>query len=105
MYGRRLHVSLVDVDSGALVSAWLLLLAAAAPAVTRTYDLTVPAGGGGGGGTSKKIVFRNPWEVARRFTLLSSDEEVMVPRLGRPNYFLPPDSTVCLAGLGRQCWM
>lgn len=84
-------MSLVDVDSGALVSAWLLLLAAAAPAVTRTYDLTVAvptvgggAGAGAGGGMSKKIVFRNPWEVARRFSLLSSDEEVMVPRLGQP---------------------
>lgn len=88
MCRRRLHVSLVDVDSGALVSAWLLLLAAAAPAVTRTYDLTVPVpavggGAGAGGGMSKKIVFRNPWEVARRFSLLSSDEEVMVPRLGQ----------------------
>ena len=90
MHARRLHVSLVDIDSGALVSAWLLLLAVAAPAVTRTYDLIVPAAGsaggsgGDGGGTSKKIVFRNPWEVARRFSLLSSDEEVMVPRLGQP---------------------
>lgn len=69
-------MSLVDVDSGSLVSAWLLLLAAAAPSVTRTYELQLTAGQT----AHKKIVFRNPWQVNKRFQLLSSDEKVMVPR-------------------------
>lgn len=71
-----MHVNLVDTDSKELISAWMLSISAAAPATTRNYDVDIlpdrPI--------HKKIIFKNPWDSSRRFTLTSSDESVMRPR-------------------------
>jgi hypothetical protein len=69
-------MNLVDTDSKELISAWLLTISAATPATTRTYDVDVLVGRP----TLKKIIFKNPWDTSRRFTLTSSDDEVMRPR-------------------------
>ena len=72
-------LNLVDTDSKELISAWLLIVSAAAPATTRNYDVDIlrdrPI--------HKKIIFKNPWDVNRRFTLTSSDSTVMRPRCVR----------------------
>ena len=69
-------MNLVDTDSKELISAWILTVAATAPATTRNYDVDVlydrPI--------HKKIIFKNPWDVNRRFTLTSSDNNIMRPR-------------------------
>ena len=71
-------MNVVDVDSRELVTAWLLLLVSAAPAIMRTYDVEVPTDARRS--INKKIIFKNPWDVSRRFVLTSSNEEVMKPR-------------------------
>ena len=73
---RRLQLNLVDVDSKELISAWLLTASATAPAVMRNYDVDALVGRP----IHKKIIFKNPWDIARRFTLTSSDDSVMRPR-------------------------
>ncbi len=75
---RRMQVSLVDVDSRELISAWILLISATSPSVMRSYDVAVSAGRP----IHKKIVYSNPWDVGRRLTLVSSDESIMRPRCG-----------------------
>jgi hypothetical protein len=73
-----MQLTLVDVDTRALISAWVLLLAAEPPAVSRSYEVEVTRSVDRG--VHKKIVFRNPWDTPRRFVLRSSDEAVMVPK-------------------------
>ena len=69
-------MNLVDTDSKELISAWLLNVSAATPATTRNYDVDIledrPI--------HKKIIFKNPWDTSRRFTLTSSDNSIMRPR-------------------------
>lgn len=72
----RVQINLVDVDSRELMSAWLLTATASAPHVFRSYDVDVVAGRP----TSKKIVFKNSWDIAKRYVLTSSQERVMKPR-------------------------
>jgi hypothetical protein len=74
--GRHVQLNLVDEDSRELISAWLMVVSASSPAVMRTYDVDVPIGRP----LHKKIVFKNPWDVARTFRLCSSDEGLMRPR-------------------------
>lgn len=69
-------VNVVDVDSKDLLSSWILMLSVTTPAIGRKYDVEVF----GSKVVHKKIVFKNPWDVPRRFILTSSDEEVMQPR-------------------------
>jgi len=73
---RRLQLNLVDVDSKELISGWVLTTTATPPAVMRSYDVDVLIGRP----LNKKIIFKNPWDVSRRFALTSSDESVMKPR-------------------------
>lgn len=72
----RMQVNVVDVDTRELISAWLLFTTAAAPAVMRSYDVDVTTSRP----TQKKIIFKNPWDMSRKFVLVSSNEEVMRPR-------------------------
>jgi hypothetical protein len=72
---RRLQVNLVDVDSRELISAWVVVFSSTAPSVMRSYEVDV-----GRQAIHKKIVYSNPWDVPRRFSLTSSDEAVMRPR-------------------------
>lgn len=74
--GRRALINLVDVDSRELVSTWLLNISATAPAISRVYEVVVSPGNA----LHKKILFKNPWDVHRKFLLLSSDETLMRPR-------------------------
>jgi len=74
---KRLQLNLVDVDSKELISSWLLTTTATPPAVVRSYDVDVLDGHP----INKKIIFRNPWDVARRFHLTSSDESLMRVRV------------------------
>ncbi len=71
-------MNVVDVDSRELVTAWLLLLVSASPAIMRTYDVEIP--NDARRAINKKIIFKNPWDVPRRFVLSSSNEDVMKPR-------------------------
>jgi hypothetical protein len=73
---RRTQVNVVDVDTREMVSSWLLITNVTSPAVVRTYDVDVLVGRP----VLKKIVFKNPWDLARKFTLVSSDEMLMRPR-------------------------
>lgn len=73
---RRMQVNLVDVDSKELISGWILTTTATAPAVMRSYDVDALVGRP----IQKKIIFKNPWDVPRRFALASSDETIMRPR-------------------------
>lgn len=73
---RRLQINLVDVDSKELISGWILTTTATAPAVMRSYDVDALVGKP----INKKIIFKNPWDVPRRFVLTSSDESIMKPR-------------------------
>lgn len=73
---RRLQIHMVDMDSRELISAWVLVSTASAPDVLRQYDVQ----GVVDTPQTKKIVFQNPWDVPRRFTLVSSNDLVMRPR-------------------------
>jgi hypothetical protein len=64
------------VDSKELLNAWILTLTAGAPATMKTYDVDVVKGKA----THKKIIFKNPWDVAKKFVLVSSDDSLMRPR-------------------------
>jgi len=74
---RQVQLNLVDEDSRELISSWLLAVSATSPAVMRSYDVDIPVGGGA---VHKKIVFKNPWDVPRKFALSSSDPALMRPR-------------------------
>ena len=74
---KRLQLNLVDVDSKELISSWILTTTATPPAVVRSYDVDVLDGHP----INKKIIFRNPWDIARRFHLTSSDESIMRVRV------------------------
>ena len=69
-------MTVVDVDARELISAWLLTLNVVAPPTTRRYDVEVSSDHP----VNKKIIFRNPWDMQKRFTLNSSDETAMKPR-------------------------
>jgi hypothetical protein len=71
-----MQVNCVDVDSRELIASWLVTCTAAAPAVLRTYDVDVDPQRP----VTKKIVFKNPWDAPRRFTLSSSNLHLMEPR-------------------------
>ena len=66
-------MNLVDADTRELISAWLVTLTATTPAVLRKYEVDAIVGKA----VHKKIVFRNPWDAPRRFTVTSSDDSVM----------------------------
>ena len=76
MGARRVHFNVVDVDSRELVASWIVTCTAAAPAVLRTYEVDIPPGRS----LMKKIVFKNPWDVPRRYLLSSSNTSIMEPR-------------------------
>jgi hypothetical protein len=66
----------VDVDTKELVSAWVLSILTSSPASVITYEVdfspyTV---------VTKKIAFKNPWGTLKKYTVLSSDEEVLKTR-------------------------
>ena len=77
---RRALVNIVDVDSRELLSAWLVNIQATAPAIMRTYDVEVEVNKP----IFKKILFKNPWDVRRKFILSSSDEQLLRPRYVQP---------------------
>jgi hypothetical protein len=69
-------VNVVDADTRELISSWILHTSVTSPVVMRSYDVDV----GVGQSMNKKIAFKNPWDVARKFSLESSDEAVMSVR-------------------------
>ena len=69
-------MNIVDADSRELLSVWLLSIHATAPAIHRAYDVEVLVGKP----IFKKILFKNPWDTRRVFSLASSDETLMRPR-------------------------
>lgn len=73
---KRTPLNVVDVDTRELVSSWLLISTVNTPAVVRTYDVDVLIGRP----VQKKIMFKNPWDLPRKFHLVSSDEMLMKPR-------------------------
>lgn len=62
---RRVNINIVDVDSKELVTAWVMNTQATAPAVVRSYDVQLHPTEQ----TMKKIVFKNPWNTPRRFSV------------------------------------
>ena len=87
---KRLQLNLVDVDTKELISSWLLTTTATPPAVVRSYDVDVVYGQP----LHKKIIFRNPWDVPRRFHLTSSDESILRVRV--PNVEVAPHGSTYL---------
>ena len=75
---KRLHINMVDVDSRELISSWVLVSSATSPEVLKEYEVQ----GIVNTAQTKKIIFQNPWDVPRRFTLTSSNEALMRPRYG-----------------------
>ena len=86
----RIHITLIDVDSQELVSAWILTASCAAPLITKTYDVTIPTTNNGNSGLNKRISLRNPWGLARSYKIYSSDENIMRPKY--PDLLLEPGS-------------
>ena len=74
---RKTHVHLVDVDTKQLVAAWILTCVAAPPQVTKDYDVDVRVGEA----AHKKISYENPWNRRRSYQLMSSDPNVMRPKV------------------------
>lgn len=70
---RQIQVNLVDVDSRELISAWLVMISSTSPAIMRIYDVEVSKGAP----LHKKIIFKNPWDMSRKFVLSSSNESLM----------------------------
>jgi len=72
----RALVNVVDIDSRVLLSSWLVSVQAQSPAVMRIYDVEVSVGQV----LYKKILFKNLWDSHRKYTLMSSDEQLMRAR-------------------------
>eukprot|EP01041_Mallomonas_annulata_P001319 gene1319-2541_t len=87
---RRCQINIVDVDSRELISSWLANCHATAPVVLREYEVNLQVGKA----MHKKIVFKNPWDIPRRFVVSSSDESVMRHRT--PNLVAAPQGTAYL---------
>lgn len=67
-------MNLVDVDSRELISAWKVTVVSTPPAVSvRKYDVDTSSGKP----TSKKILFRNQWNLRRTFRLLSGNPSIL----------------------------
>ena len=73
MGNRRVLVHMVDVDSHELIAAWLVSTTAAAPVVTKTYDVSIPVGRS----AHKKIAYKNQWDRQRNFTLRTNEPNLM----------------------------
>ncbi len=80
-------MNLVDSDSKELVSAWILSSTAVAPAVLRTYDVDLAVGKP----TTKKIIFKNPWDAPRRFAVRICTDHVILEstQIKLPPFSLP----------------
>lgn len=83
---RRTHVNIVDVDTNELVSSWVVCINTQTPVVMKSYDVDFlmashkNTNNGVDVMLNKKIIFKNPWDISRKFVLISSDETVMRPR-------------------------
>lgn len=75
---RRSQVNIVDVDTHELISSWLLCITTNPPVVARSYDVDFEINGNAV--LHKKIIFKNPWDISRKFVLVSSNERVMKSR-------------------------
>ncbi len=67
------RVHMIDIDSRELVAAWLIHALAQAPAVSRTYDVSIPVGKS----AHKKICYRNRWARSRYFSLGVSEPRLV----------------------------
>jgi hypothetical protein len=76
---RTSSVHLVDVETKQLVAAWQLCAVAAAPTVTKEFEVAVAVGESG----HKKVSYANPWPRAQTYRLRSSDPSVMRPKAER----------------------
>lgn len=72
----RVLVNLVDVETHELVGAWVVRVALALPAITKTYTLTLPRGQP----AQKKIAYANPWDEEQTIVLRSSAPSQLAPR-------------------------
>ena len=70
---------LVDTDTHELVSGWLLQTSTSLPLVTKTFQVDLRVGEA----SHKKIMYKNPWDEARKYVLRSSNESIMRPRYAR----------------------
>lgn len=83
---RRTHVNIVDVDTNELISSWIVCINTQTPVVMKSYDVDYlvanhkNTNNGVDALLNKKIIFKNPWDISRKFMLISSDEMVMKPR-------------------------
>ena len=81
---RRTHVNIVDVDTNELVSSWVVCINTQTPVVMKSYDVDYLVANHRNNEVdvllNKKIIFKNPWDISRKFVLISSDETVMKPR-------------------------
>ncbi|GBG28865.1 Nephrocystin-4 [Hondaea fermentalgiana] len=83
---REVRVHMVDLDSGELVSAWLVKASAALPDVSKTFDVDLPLHHA----SHKKIAYVNPWSEPRIFHIRTSDPAYA--RAKDPQLEIPPKS-------------
>ena len=76
---RTSSIHLVDVETKQLVAAWQLCAVAAAPTVTKEFEVSVTVGEPG----HKKVSYENPWPRAQTYRLRSSDPTRMRPKVER----------------------
>jgi hypothetical protein len=77
---RRTRLNIVDVDSRELLASWVVSCTATPPLVMKSYEVVFDVQGSNEAVLHKKIIFKNLWDNARAFKLVSSNPAVMQPR-------------------------
>ena len=78
---RRTHIHVVDVDTKELIASWLVCITTELPTITKSYDVVFEYDTDNPNLVmNKKIIFKNPWTIDRKFNLVSSNEVIMKPR-------------------------
>jgi hypothetical protein len=80
---RQFIVNVVDVDCKELVSAWIVFAHSNMSESITTHNIVIPQSSGHdeiARTLSKKMVYQNPWNIARQFQLVSSNPNLMQPK-------------------------
>lgn len=70
------QVTIMDIDTRECVGAWLVCVSANTPVTMRQYDVSLSPQP-----KNMKIIIKNPWDVPRKYQLLSSNSSLMKPRV------------------------
>ena len=69
------YINVVDVEYHQLIRTWLVCSSCRAPVISRSFDLSLPAGGGKG--SSKRISYTNPYPHKKVFSLLTNRDDLL----------------------------